>query len=34
VQASEVDAQPWGLFVYFSDPDGNTWALQQVPPRS
>ncbi len=34
VQASEVDAQPWGSFVYFSDPDGNTWALQQVPPRS
>jgi catechol 2,3-dioxygenase-like lactoylglutathione lyase family enzyme len=34
VQASEVDAQPWGLFVYFSDPDGNTWALQQVPSRS
>jgi catechol 2,3-dioxygenase-like lactoylglutathione lyase family enzyme len=34
VRASEVDAQPWGSFVYFSDPDGNTWALQQVPPRS
>jgi catechol 2,3-dioxygenase-like lactoylglutathione lyase family enzyme len=34
VPASEVDAQPWGSFVYFSDPDGNTWALQQVPPRS
>jgi uncharacterized glyoxalase superfamily protein PhnB len=34
VRASEVEAQPWGSFVYFSDPDGNTWALQQVPPRS
>jgi predicted enzyme related to lactoylglutathione lyase len=34
VQASEVDVQPWGSFVYFSDPDGNTWALQQVPPWS
>ena len=22
---------PWGSFVYFSDPDGNTWALQQLP---
>ncbi len=33
VQASEVDVQPWGSFVYFSDPDGNTWALQQLPPR-
>jgi catechol 2,3-dioxygenase-like lactoylglutathione lyase family enzyme len=33
VQASEVDVQPWGSFVFFSDPDGNTWALQQLPPR-
>jgi len=33
VQASEVDVQPWGSFVYFADPDGNTWALQQLPPR-
>jgi predicted enzyme related to lactoylglutathione lyase len=33
VRASEVDVQPWGSFVYFSDPDGNTWALQQLPPR-
>src|SRR5262249_8333866 len=31
VQASEVDVQQWGSFVYFSDPDGNTWALQQLP---
>jgi predicted enzyme related to lactoylglutathione lyase len=34
VAASEVDDQPWGRFVYFSDPDGNAWALQQLPPRS
>ena len=33
VDASEVDEQPWGLFVTFSDPDGNTWALQQIPSR-
>jgi catechol 2,3-dioxygenase-like lactoylglutathione lyase family enzyme len=33
VGASEVDEQPWGLFVTFSDPDGNTWALQQIPSR-
>jgi catechol 2,3-dioxygenase-like lactoylglutathione lyase family enzyme len=33
VQASEVDVQPWGSFVTFSDPDGNSWALQQLPPR-
>src|SRR5262252_6990458 len=31
VQASDVDVQPWGSFVYFSDPDGNTWSLQQLP---
>jgi catechol 2,3-dioxygenase-like lactoylglutathione lyase family enzyme len=34
VAASEVDEQPWGLFVTFSDPDGNTWSLQQLPARS
>jgi catechol 2,3-dioxygenase-like lactoylglutathione lyase family enzyme len=33
VQSSDVDVQPWGSFIYFSDPDGNTWSLQQVPPR-
>lgn len=31
VKASDVDVQPWGSFVYFSDPDGNSWALQQLP---
>jgi predicted enzyme related to lactoylglutathione lyase len=34
VQASEIDVQEWGSFVTFSDPDGNTWALQQLPARS
>jgi catechol 2,3-dioxygenase-like lactoylglutathione lyase family enzyme len=34
VQASEIDVQPWGSFVTFADPDGNTWALQQLPQRS
>jgi predicted enzyme related to lactoylglutathione lyase len=33
VAATDVDVQPWGSFVFFSDPDGNTWALQQLPPR-
>ena len=33
VQASEVDEQPWGKFVTFSDPDGNGWILQELPPR-
>jgi catechol 2,3-dioxygenase-like lactoylglutathione lyase family enzyme len=31
VEVSEVDEQPWGRFVYFSDPDGNKWSLQQLP---
>src|SRR5215208_1864682 len=30
---SEIDVQPWGSFVYFSDPDGNSWVLQQLPNR-
>lgn len=34
VDASEIDVQPWGSFVYFRDPDGNSWSLQQVPSRS
>ncbi len=33
VKASEIDVQPWGSFVTFADPDGNTWALQQPPAR-
>jgi catechol 2,3-dioxygenase-like lactoylglutathione lyase family enzyme len=33
VAASDVDVQPWGSFVTFSDPDGNTWALQQPQPQ-
>lgn len=31
VDSSEVDDQPWGRFVYFADPDGNTWSLQELP---
>jgi catechol 2,3-dioxygenase-like lactoylglutathione lyase family enzyme len=31
---SEVDVQPWGSFVYFNDPDGNKWAVQQLPDYS
>jgi predicted enzyme related to lactoylglutathione lyase len=33
VDVSEVNEFPWGLFVFFSDPDGNKWAVQQIPPR-
>jgi predicted enzyme related to lactoylglutathione lyase len=30
---SEIQDFPWGRFVFFSDPDGNKWAVQQVPTR-
>ena len=30
VECEGVDEQPWGRFVYFEDPDGNRWALQQI----
>jgi catechol 2,3-dioxygenase-like lactoylglutathione lyase family enzyme len=33
VQVSEVQAFPWGSFVFFQDPDGNGWSVQQLPPR-
>ncbi|MFJ8131415.1 VOC family protein [Streptomyces hydrogenans] len=33
VEVGEIDDQPWGSFVYFADPDGNRWAVQQVTPR-
>ena len=33
LEVGEVDRQPWGSFVYFSDPDGNGWAVQELPPR-
>jgi predicted enzyme related to lactoylglutathione lyase len=33
VEASEIQDFPWGSFVFFSDPDGNGWAVQQPIPR-
>ena len=33
VEVSEVQEFPWGKFVYLADPDGNAWALQELPPR-
>ena len=33
VEASEVQEFPWGRFVFFTDPDDNGWALQQIPAR-
>ena len=33
VEVGPVDVQPWGHFLYFSDPDGNRWAVQYMPYR-
>jgi predicted enzyme related to lactoylglutathione lyase len=33
IEVSEVQEFPWGSFVFFSDPDGNGWAVQAIPPR-
>jgi predicted enzyme related to lactoylglutathione lyase len=30
VDVSEVQDFPWGRFVFFADPDGNRWAVQQI----
>ncbi|HSS93125.1 MAG TPA: glyoxalase superfamily protein [Candidatus Dormibacteraeota bacterium] len=34
VTTGDVDVQPWGSFIYFSDPDGNSWSVQQLPKRA
>ncbi len=34
VEVSDVQDFPWGRFVFFSDPDGNGWALQQLTARA
>jgi catechol 2,3-dioxygenase-like lactoylglutathione lyase family enzyme len=31
VDVSDVQVFPWGSFVFFNDPDGNGWAVQQLP---
>ena len=33
VDASEVQTFPWGRFVFFVDPDGNRWAVQELTGR-
>ena len=33
VEVSEVQEFPWGRFVFFKDPDGNGWAVQEIPQR-
>jgi catechol 2,3-dioxygenase-like lactoylglutathione lyase family enzyme len=34
VEVSEVQEFPWGRFVFFADPDGNRWSLQELPART
>ena len=34
VEASEVQEFPWGRFTFFSDPDGNGWAVQEIQRRA
>ena len=33
VEVGEVQEFPWGSFLFFSDPDGNGWSVQAIPPR-
>jgi catechol 2,3-dioxygenase-like lactoylglutathione lyase family enzyme len=33
VDGGEVKTFPWGAFLFFSDPDGNTWSVQKIPNR-
>ena len=33
VEVSKVQEFPWGSFVFFNDPDGNAWSVQQIPAR-
>jgi catechol 2,3-dioxygenase-like lactoylglutathione lyase family enzyme len=33
LETGEVQDMPWGRFLFFADPDGNSWAIQQLPPR-
>ena len=32
VDVGEVQDFSWGRFIFFSDPDGNRWSVQQLPP--
>jgi len=34
IETGEIQDFPWGRFVFFSDPDGNGWAVQQLPARA
>ena len=34
VRVTDIDDMAWGRFVFFADPDGNAWSVQEIPPRS
>ena len=34
VDCGEVQDYPWGRFVFFADPDGNRWSVQEIPQRN
>jgi predicted enzyme related to lactoylglutathione lyase len=31
VEVTDISEFPWGRFVWFSDPDGNRWSVQEMP---
>jgi predicted enzyme related to lactoylglutathione lyase len=33
IAVTDIDDMPWGRFTFFSDPDGNAWAVQEIPAR-
>jgi predicted enzyme related to lactoylglutathione lyase len=34
MEVGEIEEFPWGRFVFFTDPDGNAWSVQQLPARN
>ena len=33
LDVGDIQDFPWGRFIFFADPDGNRWAVQQIPKR-
>lgn len=31
IEVADIQEMPWGTFTFFTDPDGNTWAVQELP---
>ena len=34
VEVSDIQRMDWGAFVFFTDPDGNAWAVQELPKQN